>query len=107
MNALKWDKQFALEQAADDAELLAELLEIFKDAFQADLRLIEQGLAENSAARIMAAAHSIKGAAASLGILGIHELAMEIEKDSRAGGLELAREKIGDLQALLQEVQSL
>lgn len=107
MNALKWDKKFALEQAADDAELLEELLEIFKDSFQADLLLIEQGLAENSAAKIMAAAHSIKGAAASLGILGIHELAMEIEKESRAGGLDLARRKIGDLQALLQEVQAL
>ncbi len=107
MNALKWDKKFALEQAADDAELLEELLEIFKDSFQVDLLLIEQGLAENSAAKIMAAAHSIKGAAASLGILGIHELAMDIEKESRAGGLDLARRKIGDLQALLQEVQAL
>ncbi len=107
MNALQWDKQFALEQAADDAELLEELLEIFKDALQADLLLIEQGLAENSAGKIMAAAHSIKGAAASLGILGIFELARQIEEDSRAGGIELARAKIGALQEMLQELKSL
>lgn len=107
MNALKWNKEFALEQAADDAELLEELLEIFKDSFQSDLHLIEQGLTENSAGKIMAAAHSIKGAAASLGILGVHELAEQIEKDSRVGGLDLAREKIAVLKALLQELKPL
>ena len=107
MNALKWDKEFALEQAADDAELLEELLAIFKDSFQADLLQIEQGLVEGSAGKITAAAHSIKGAAASLGILGIKELVMEIEKDSRAGGLEIARAKLDSMQALLQEIRAL
>lgn len=107
MNALKWDKEFALEQAADDAELLAELLEIFKDSFQVDLHLIEQGLAESSAGKVMAAAHSIKGAAASLGMVGVNELALQIEKDSRAGGLDLARENFFVLQALLPEIQAL
>ncbi|TKB27691.1 Hpt domain-containing protein [Desulfopila sp. IMCC35006] len=107
MIALKWNKKYALEQAGDDAELLEELLEIFKDSFQSDLRLLEQGLAENSAGKIMAAAHSIKGAAASLGILGIHELAMQIEDDSRGGGVDLARENIAVLQALLQELKRL
>jgi len=107
MNGLQWDKEFALEQAADDAELLEELLEIFKDSFQADLHLIEQGLTEGSAGKIMAAAHSIKGAAASLGIRGIHELAMQIENDSRVGGLELARAKLDDLRVLLQELLAL
>jgi len=107
MNALKWDKEFALEQAADDAELLAELLEIFKDSLHTDLQRIEQGLAEGSAAKISAAAHSIKGAAASLGIVGIHEIALQVEEESRAGGLDVARAKIDDLQALLTELQAL
>jgi HPt (histidine-containing phosphotransfer) domain-containing protein len=107
MNALKWDKEFALEQAADDAELLKELLEIFKDSFKADVQRIKQGLAEGSAAKISSAAHSIKGAAASLGIVGIHEIALNVEKDSRAGRLDIAREKIADLQALLVEIQAL
>ena len=107
MNALKWDKEFALEQAADDAELLEELLEIFKESFQADLLQIEQGLAEGSAGKIAAAAHSIKGAAASLGILGIKELVMQIEKESRAGGVEIVRQKFVALCLLLQEIQEL
>ncbi len=85
MNALKWDKKFALEQAADDAELLQELLEIFKDSLHSDIQLIAQGLAENSAVKVCRAAHSIKGAAASLGILGIREIALAIEEESRGG----------------------
>ena len=107
MNALKWDKEFALEQAADDAELLQELLEIFKDSLKSDLQLIEQGLAEGSAVKIMGAAHSIKGAAASLGILGIHEIALQGEEDSRGGGLEVARKNYEVLQSLLTELQAL
>ena len=107
MNALKWDKEFALEQAADDAELLEELLDIFKDSLKSDLQLIEQGLTEGSAAKIMAAAHSIKGAAASLGILGIHEIAMQVEEDSREGGLDVARGNYEVLQSLLSELQAL
>lgn len=107
MVTLKWDKNFALDQTADDEELLKELLEIFKDSFQSDLQIITQGLAENSASKISAAAHSIKGAAASLGFLGINEIAMQVEKDSRDGGLAVAREKIEDLQNLLTKIQAL
>ena len=107
MNALKWDKEFALEQAADDAELLKELLEIFKDSLQSDVQRMQQGLVEGSAAKISAAAHSIKGAAASLGIVGIHEIALQVELDGRAGGLDVARAKIEELRSLLVQLQAL
>lgn len=104
MNALKWDKKFALEQAADDAELLQELLDIFKDSLHSDIQLIAQGLAENNAVKVCRAAHSIKGAAASLGILGIHEIALAIEEESRAGGLVVAQAQLAQLQALREEL---
>lgn len=107
MNALKWDKEFALEQAADDVELLKELLEIFKDSLQSDVQRMQQGLVEGSAAKISAAAHSIKGAAASLGIVGIHEIALQVELDGRAGGLDVARAKIEELRSLLVQLQAL
>jgi len=107
MNALKWDKEFALEQAADDAELLKELLEIFKDSLQSDVQRIQLGLEEGSPAKISAAAHSIKGAAASLGIVGIHEIALQVEEDSRAGGLDVARTKLEELQTLLAALKAL
>jgi len=107
MNALKWDREFAMEQAADDRELLQELLTIFKDSLQADVLLIEQGLEEESPSKVCSAAHSIKGASASLGIMGIKELALIIEEESRAGGLETARLKLPELQSLLHQVQNL
>ncbi len=107
MNTLKWDKEFALEQAADDAELLQELLEIFKDSLQSDIHLIEQGLEEEEAAKVCRAAHSIKGAAASLGILGIHEIALAIEEESRAGGLDIAHNNLSLLKSMREELESL
>lgn len=107
MNALKWDKEFALEQAADDAELLQELLEIFKDSLQSDIHLIEQGLEEEEAAKVCRAAHSIKGAAASLGILGIHEIALAIEEESRGGGLGIAHNNLSLLKSMSEELRNL
>lgn len=107
MSTLKWDKEFAMEQTADDKELLQELLAIFKDSLQSDILLIAQGLEEGSGAKICSAAHSIKGASASLGILGIKEIALSIEEESRAGNLEAARLRLPELQALLHQVQNL
>jgi len=104
MNALKWDKDFALEQAADDRELLQELLDIFKDSFQSDLDQIKNGLREGAADQVSAGAHSIKGAAASLGIKGINEVALIVEESSRTGDLEVAREQLPLLQTLLDEL---
>lgn len=107
MTALNWDKEFAMEQAAGDAELLEELLEIFKDSLHADIKLIEEGLREKDAAKIRGAAHSIKGAAASLGVLGISAVAQRVEADSRDGGLELAAEKLDQLKDLLRQLLEL
>lgn len=107
MDSLKWDKEFALEQAAEDTELLQELIDIFKISCTSDFNAIEQGLATADAETVCSAAHSIKGAAASLGIVGIRELALEIESDSRDGSLALAQKRIDDLRNLLQLLQNL
>lgn len=107
MNLLKWNKEFALEQAADDKELLQELIEIFKGSFLNDLQQLEEGLKENAADKICSAAHSIKGAAASLGIEGIREAALAVEEDSRAGNMEMAQSKLPLLKSLLTELQNI
>ena len=107
MIALNWNKEFAMEQAADDEELLQELLEIFKDSLAADIRLIEQGLEEKNAEKISGAAHSIKGAASSLGIQGLNDVAFLVENDSRDGGLEAAVDNIDNLKGLLTQLKAL
>jgi histidine phosphotransfer protein HptB len=108
MSVLDWDRQFALEQAAEDAELLQELIDIFKDSFNSDLGLLKEGLQEEGgAAKICRAAHSLKGAAASLGIKGIHRLAASIEDESRNGGVSLARKSLALLEAMGGELAKL
>jgi HPt (histidine-containing phosphotransfer) domain-containing protein len=107
MDGLNWDRQFALEQAADDEQLLQELIDIFKKSCSDDYQSIKTSIAENDPAKICAAAHSIKGAAASLGIIGIRDIASEIENDSRAGSLASAHDRIDDLDLLLQQLQNL
>lgn len=107
MIELHWNKEFAMEQAADDDELLQELLEIFKDSLKADIQLIEAGLLEKNASKISGAAHSIKGAAASLGIQGLNDVAFRIEEDSREGGFEVASGNIENLHNLLAQLIAL
>lgn len=107
MNTLKWDKKFALEQAADDAELLQELLEIFKGSYKSDLLLIKEGIRTGDTKQVYSASHSIKGAAASLGIDGIREVALGIETDSRNGSLAVARDRLRDLEAMFLQLQEL
>lgn len=107
MIELDWNKEFALEQAADDAELLSELLEIFKDSSNNDLQLIKQGVDNNDLDQVASAAHSIKGAAASLGINGINKVAKTIEEDSRKGGMDAAKELLPDLESLLEQLKEI
>jgi len=107
MDTLNWDKKFALDQAADDAELLQELLEIFKESYKADLLLIQEGIQKGDAKQVYSASHSIKGAAASLGIEGIRDIVMSVEADSRNGSLAVARDRVQDLEAMLLQLQKL
>jgi histidine phosphotransfer protein HptB len=107
MSGLNWDKQFALEQAADDTELLQELIDIFKKSCSEDYQAMKLSISENDPVKTCAAAHSIKGAAASLGIVGIRDIASEIENDSRAGSIVIARKRIEELNDLMQQLQNL
>ena len=107
MNKINWDKNFALEQAAGDATLLQELLEIFKGSYGSDLGLIKEGIDKGDARQIYTAAHSIKGAAASLGIDGIREIASQMETDSREGSLKTAMARVQDLEEMFLELKEL
>jgi HPt (histidine-containing phosphotransfer) domain-containing protein len=104
---LKWNKEFALEQAADDMELLQELLEIFKTSFASDLQLIREGVSSGDPALVSSAAHSIKGASSSLGIDGITDLARQIEEDSKVGNVDSARNLLPELERMLIEVTAM
>jgi HPt (histidine-containing phosphotransfer) domain-containing protein len=107
MSDLKWNKAFALEQAADDEELLDELIEIFKESSASDFASLQQGIEKGDAGIARSHAHSIKGAAASLGIDGIRELTEVIEADCREGSLTVATEVLPKLDKLLELLREL
>lgn len=105
MSDLQWDRAFAGEQAGDDPELLAELLGLLNESSKSDLEKITQGLAAGDAQAVADAAHSIKGAAASLGVEGLRVAAHAIEKlgrENRLGAVDVATisELIGQLSSL-------
>jgi len=101
MADLEWDRNFALEQSGDDEEMLAELLVLFRDSSASDLVRINDALAAENAVAVADAAHSIKGASASLGVEGVRKVATELEKKGRAGDLSQGRELAAQLAALL------
>ncbi|SHO45498.1 Hpt domain-containing protein [Desulfopila aestuarii] len=107
MTLLKWNKEFAMEQAADDQELLQELIDIFKTSFADDLELIRSGVVAGNVKQVTGAAHSIKGASSSLGIEGVTEVAKIIEDEGKTGKLDLTGKLIGKLEKMLQEVEGL
>ncbi|HIJ79711.1 MAG: Hpt domain-containing protein [Desulfobulbaceae bacterium] len=101
---LGWDRSFALEQSGDDEEILEELLDLFRDSSASDLAKIKNGVADRDSVAVADAAHSIKGAAASLGIEGIRRVATDMEKNGREGDLEKIPDLLVKLEALLVEV---
>ena len=105
MADLQWDRDFAEEQSGEDAELLAELLTLLKDSSESDLEKINSGMAAADAEAVADAAHSIKGAAASLGVEGLRAEAHDIEKKGRDG--RLADIDLGLIDDLVSQLGSL
>ncbi len=107
MADLLWNKTFALEQTGGDEELLEELLILFTDSSASDLELLRQAIAADDAAGVVRAAHSLKGASASLGIEGIRQVSMLMESDGRDNSVTVARENITTLAELLDQLKNL
>jgi len=107
MTELQWNKAFALEQTAGDEELLEELLILFKESSEADFQQLQDAAEKQDFNAMVSASHSIKGAAASLGITGISSVAMAIENAAREKKPEGMEEKIIQLGTLLTEFSGL
>lgn len=107
MHKLEWDRTFALEQAGDEEEMLAELLLLFRDTSVGDLARMREALAAADAAALAEAAHSVKGAAASLGIEGMRRLAAAIEQCGKRGDLAGSAGLVAELTELMPEVAAL
>ncbi|WP_457574618.1 Hpt domain-containing protein [Desulfolithobacter sp.] len=105
MADLQWNRDFALEQTGGDEELLAELLELFASSSAGDLEELKAAVAADNPEEVVKAAHSIKGASASLGIEAVRDLALAMEEDARQGSVAIARDRLAELEELLVLVQ--
>ena len=107
MGEVNWDRDFALEQAGQDEELLAELLKLFNETSAEDLAKIHSSFKAGDSTGMGDAAHSIKGAAASLGIDDIRRAAYEVEKAGRGGDIDTAQSFVPELESLIIQFRSL
>jgi histidine phosphotransfer protein HptB len=107
MADLGWNREFALEQAGEDEELLAELLNLLCSSSIDDLARIKRGMASGDVEAASQAAHSIKGAAASMGMEGLSLLAHEIEQAGMAGDFAMIFSSLGDLEEMVLQLESL
>ncbi len=107
MASLQWNREFALEQTAGDEELLDELMILFRDSSASDMEKLKAAVLQQDMDSVIAAAHSLKGASASLGIEGIRLLAMEIEENAREKTLNSAMEKVDALAELLVQLNEI
>lgn len=106
MTALQWDRAFALEQAGDDEEMLAELLDLLCSSSADDIGKIKAAMADKDAVAMGNGAHSIKGAAASLGIDQVAKIAEAMEKAGRAGDFDEAVKFFEPLAAMVAELET-
>jgi CheY-like chemotaxis protein/HPt (histidine-containing phosphotransfer) domain-containing protein len=99
-----FDAAAVVSRVDGDMELLAELRELFvesRDAQVAELRALCDAGAAEPARR---AAHSLKGAVASLGGVRAESLALEIETRAGRGELDTCRAAIPELESSIAEL---
>ena len=107
MSDLEWNREFALEQTGGDEELLTELLTLFVDSSAADFASLCEAIEAGDAEGVVRAAHSLKGAAASLGLEAIRALALDMETAARQGSVDVARTGKEEMEGLLAQVSQI
>ncbi len=71
-----------------DPEFQRELIEVFLEQAEKNLRDLEAALARGDAPAVALLAHTLKGAAANLGANGVRAAAFELERIGQSGALE-------------------
>jgi HPt (histidine-containing phosphotransfer) domain-containing protein len=94
-------------RAGFDRGMIVKLFEVFLDTSESDLAQLRSAVAEDDPARVVEAAHSIKGAAMSLGLVHLSRMALEIEYVARSGTVQGVAERLPALASRLQEIARL
>ncbi len=82
-----------------------ELVELFIDTSNADIKKLETALETDDIDSTSQAAHSLKGASASLGLREISETALKMEKRAKKGSLDGVAESIRKIRKNIEELK--
>ena len=88
-------------------EEFQELIQLFIETSLSDLEALHHAMAENDAAKVRMAAHSIKGAANNLGLVDLYEVGKEIEERAKDDQLDGLPDMLSSLRARLDELVTL
>ena len=96
-------KELAENLGLEEDEYL-EILELFLDTGMVDIDKLRSAIEEENAEEAAQAAHSLKGASGSLGLMEIYDLAMKSEEEARNNSLDGLAEYV---QTLKEQLNSL
>lgn len=96
-------KELAENLGLEEDEYL-EILELFLDTGMVDIDKLRSAIEEGNAEEAAQAAHSLKGASGSLGLMEIYDLAMKSEEEARNNSLDGLAEYV---QTLKEQLNSL
>lgn len=82
------DLEGALERMGGDLEMLLELIQLFLEGVPDSLAKLREACRNGDAAGVEQVAHSLRGAAGSLGAAAVYETAGQLEAISRGHTIE-------------------
>ncbi len=85
-----FDKSDLLDRLGDDEDLCKEIIELFIEDTPHQINKLKKALEKKDASIIQRQAHLLKGSSANTSVLGMQEIAFQIEKAGETGDLEIA-----------------
>ncbi|MBZ5659425.1 MAG: response regulator [Acidobacteriia bacterium] len=100
-----FDMDAALEHLGGDADLLREIVGMFRTQCDKCMAKLREAVAKGDAVGIEFAAHALKGAAANLFAQGTVEAALRLEELGRSGSTDGAREMLAVLESEISRLR--
>lgn len=101
------DRSALLDRVEGDMELLADIIELFKEDSARQIAAIRGAIDAKQADLLRRAAHTLKGTCGNLGVPEAAATALELEKLAAAGDLSHAQECLRSLEEQVQRVGKL
>ena len=98
------DLESTMKRLKGDKEFLDMLLQVFLDDLPKKLGDLERAFGTSNIDTVLRAAHSLKGACATIGAEALRQTALELETAARNGDLRAARDAYAPLVPLAGEL---